>query len=715
MISKRDQPSESSFGVEPNDAIVCLECKALNSGGRKFCSKCGENLWHQCPGCDEENPVSDAFCGSCGDDLAKVLRENEIFFTKTLADAKAKAKVLDFSAAIVLLNGAGDSNQVRLKSQRQEMTDLVKAFRERRDELKAEAKELLEKAQYYLDRSSFGKSLKTLCSIPEQVRTPEMIDLIGRVEQKDAESKKLSSEIEAMVSKKEFLDALPKIEMLAKLRPHDATLPKLANDITQRLSRKVEKLRIQGQFKEAYQLIQRVGDLGSTEKTEHLKTELEEVVWLTKYIKRAQCLDANLIAVLDYLAEKTSVEKFREFAGQARKRMTAAAKKQTKYPEWTAAPAETAIGVGVQNGRSIKQIANFASIAKDGYDQNGFIVAAGLALQGLGAAKIGINLNKSQKKGFLGFGGRKSATEAWGIDFGQSAVKIVRLVMDDKRIVTLDKFDRIPYQKSSASLSESEQRSNMLQAIVQLKSKYNLNKEDLISATISSNQVLGRFLYLPNTDEKTMKSALEFEVKLQIPFPTNEIVWDSFIFPDSGSDKRLAVITAAKKKDAERISELFSANGMSLANLQSESIAIANLYANELRGNNENKTLAIIDMGAESTNFCVIGPDKLWFRSFAVGGATFNRALGKALLTTNEIAEERKIKIKSAGKEIGKAIIALRGPFEDLLAEVSRSLQAYKADISSKAPNEIWCIGGASYTSGLLTYLRHGSKALSVD
>ena len=114
MIIKRDQPSESSFGVEPNDAIVCLECKALNSGSRKFCSKCGENLWHKCPGCDEENPISDAFCGSCGDDLAKTLRGNEIYFRETLAAAKAKAKELDFSGAIALLSGAENTNQIRL-------------------------------------------------------------------------------------------------------------------------------------------------------------------------------------------------------------------------------------------------------------------------------------------------------------------------------------------------------------------------------------------------------------------------------------------------------------------------------------------------------------------------------------------------------------------------------------------------------------------------
>ena len=715
MIIKRDQPSESSFGVEPNDAIVCLECKALNSGSRKFCSKCGENLWHKCPGCDEENPISDAFCGSCGDDLAKTLRGNEIYFRETLAAAKAKAKELDFSGAIALLSGAENTNQIRLKSQRTEVTDLINAFRERRDELKTESNELLAKAQYYLDKSSFGKSLQTLNLIPEQVRTPEMIDLISKVQQKDAEFRRLSAEIETLVGKQAFLEALPKIEMLAKLRPHDTALPKLANDITQRLGRKVEKLRLNGKFKEAYQLIQRAGNLGNTEKTANLKKELEEVVWLTKYIKRVQTLDVNLISVLDYLASKTSIEKFSQYAEKARQRLAAATKKQIQHPEWTAPPEDLTLGAPVRNGQTVRQIANFSTIAMNGYDQNGFIVAAGLALQGLGSAKIGINLNKSQKKGFLGFGGRKSATEAWGIDFGQSAVKVIRLVIAPNQIVTLDKFDRIPYQKISPNLSESEQRSNMLQAVIHLKSKYNLTKNDLISTTISSSQVLGRFLYLPSTDEKTMKSALEYEVKLQIPFPTDEIVWDSFIFPGTGAEKRLAVITAAKKRDAERISELFSANGMLLANLQSESIATANLYANELRGNNANKTLAILDIGAENTNFCVIGQDKIWFRSFSFGGTTFNRAIGKSLLTTNEIAEERKINTKSAGKEIGKAILALRIPFEDLLAEVRRSLQAYQADICPKTPNEIWCIGGGSYTSGLLTYLRHGAESLSIN
>jgi class 3 adenylate cyclase/energy-coupling factor transporter ATP-binding protein EcfA2 len=55
--------------------MICVRCRALAEGGKKFCGECGAPLLWQCRTCGSENASDKRFCGDCGTASADVPSE----------------------------------------------------------------------------------------------------------------------------------------------------------------------------------------------------------------------------------------------------------------------------------------------------------------------------------------------------------------------------------------------------------------------------------------------------------------------------------------------------------------------------------------------------------------------------------------------------------------------------------------------------------------
>ena len=83
-----------------------------------------------------------------------------------------------------------------------------------------------------------------------------------------------------------------------------------------------------------------------------------------------------------------------------------------------------------------------------------------------------------------------------------SSLKAVKLAFDGQQI-KLEQVDRLAYRNNDPTASSSDQRSNMLEALLRLKAKYDIKKDELISVNLNPGQVLGRYLQLPNSADIT--------------------------------------------------------------------------------------------------------------------------------------------------------------------------------------------------------------------
>ena len=120
----------------------------------------------------------------------------------------------------------------------------------------------------------------------------------------------------------------------------------------------------------------------------------------------------------------------------------------------------------------------------------------------------------------------------------------------------------------------------------------------------------------------------------------------------------------------------------------------------------------LVDLGARTTNLIFIEPGKVFSRSIPIGGNTITGNLAKEFTESFAAAEERK---KSKGyvslggayadnqdPDVAKEAKIIRNTMTRLHAEISRSINFYRAQQGGTAPQRIFLCGGTAN----LPYLR---------
>ena len=704
---------ETSNPMETANTNTCVACNTRSTPGQKYCVKCGEGLWYPCPECESSNAVNSVFCGACGFNLESVFSGGEEFCQTAIKSAKAKAAEHDLAGAIRILLSSVASPKIRLKSQKDLLNNLVNEYREQRAEIKDDVNQRLEKAKHLYEKLEFQSSLNVLNGLSTEFRTPEVEQLLDKVKMEIEKSKQLSQEIEELIKKKDLLNALPRLHSLAKIRPHDEKLQNLTDDVLARIVRTVEKYKQQGRFSEAFLIIKRIR--GGVEAAEigQIEEEVEEIVWLDNYVKKSLTVDHGLVAGIKYLAGKCGKTEYKKLLAEASRRQGSVLASPQKQTGWTAGPKQPALGIPVAPVVTSGLISGFDAISDGGYSQSSFQVAAGLAMQGLGRAMITTNL-LNQKKSFFGFGRSKKPLVAWGVDFGMSSLKAVRLSEHGQQGMKVEAVQRIAYRNSDPMESSPVRRSNMLEALLNLKSTHDIKKDEMVVASLSPSFVLGRYISLPESDAKNFQSALEFEVKNQIPLPLADITWDSFVFPHSDGNRKFVMVLAAKCRDTELINEMFCANGMRLSTLQSESVALYNYQSLAAQKAGSTCCNAFLDIGSSSSTMTVVNPRRIWFRSFGIGTSNFSKSIARQLCLTTDGANEVLLDLRKAEAKISKALMSLSRPYSELVTEVARSLKGFENDSREPVPERLYLMGGGANLHGLKTFLTHDLPSLSV-
>src|SRR3954451_17010596 len=110
-----------------------------------------------------------------------------------------------------------------------------------------------------------------------------------------------------------------------------------------------------------------------------------------------------------------------------------------------------------------------------------------------------------------------------GIDVGQCAIKALRLEIIDGT-VTATAFDYVEHPKI---LSQPDADPDQLtrEALEKFLSR-NPVKGDKVAIGVPGQSGLARFVKLPPVEEKKIEDIVKFEAKQQIPFPSEEVVWD---------------------------------------------------------------------------------------------------------------------------------------------------------------------------------------------
>ena len=225
-----------------------------------------------------------------------------------------------------------------------------------------------------------------------------------------------------------------------------------------------------------------------------------------------------------------------------------------------------------------------------------------------------MNFREIYEKGSssIGLSGDKSA---WGLEIGDSGIKAVKASSRDGKLF-VEAIDRIDY--SSQGDATALKKPELIEEAVGLFKERNLiSRSDKIIVSLSGKMILSRFFTLPPIKKSRIADVLKFELRKQVPFEPDEIVWDYQQFDDAGmAHKGVKIGLFATKK--ENIYDLLPSLAPIRVNLDAIQITPIAIYNLVHLSSDSNEDVVVINVEQGNTDFIVVGRSKYWNRSIPI-------------------------------------------------------------------------------------------------
>jgi type IV pilus assembly protein PilM len=716
----------------PHTVLRCPECAAPNLRQQNFCAKCGTPLWLSCLQCGAMCAVGENYCGACGaglEEMALDQVERVEADLRRVQELRSACRFEEAIAALVMLTKNAHPGLAEHVARAKQLILDVAAERDRR---RAEAEKDCERARERFAAFDVDGAAEILEEVPPPLRGSLAEEFRAEVLARQEEIAALQQELHSAVRQRRFLDLPPKIERLLVLKPDHAYGRKLAEKMQQHLVEEAEKCLAEHQYDQALGRLEQIAPHVRTQQAEQLHRRIAELAWLAWDLRNAPVVDATLTAVAERLRHLAPHDmRAAKLRAELQRRSRLAESQGRGAPLlWARSPQQTALGVPVDWLTGFRRIRRAEALQQpDLVQQTGrFAVACGLALTGLKQAALPLNLLAAEQRGVLSRVSQlvrlRSERSAWGIDFGPSGLKAVKLVWDESRQqAVIEAAALIEHAKSlSQAANEAEERRLVGETL-----KAFLDSHDTKSAQVCVGMpgrlALSRPLELPPIEPAKVAKFVEFEARCQFPFPLEQLSWDFQFFqgPPAASngaaadaEGRQALLIGAKRAATQRFLEILQRSGLRVDALQTDFIGLHNLLVYEHFGAEGNSAaaaapaaVAAVDVGCDVTNVIVSSPHALWHHTCGVAGQTFSRALVKEFNLSLAQAEQRKRAPESLGR-LSDLFDVLAPVFEELLKETREALAGYAQAHPGRPLRQVLGLGGGCSLHGLLRYLRCG-------
>ena len=288
---------------------------------------------------------------------------------------------------------------------------------------------------------------------------------------------------------------------------------------------------------------------------------------------------------------------------------------------------------------------------------------------------------------------------AWGVDIGRTAIKVAKLVWN-KGMVQVDCLESfvLPH---GPDVDDDTRDLAVRDSLAELLKRHKVGLEP-VCLSIPGQMMLNRFLSLPPVQEKRIPEIVRYEARQLIPFPLDDIVWDfQLIGSEKGVVEREAALFAVKEEVVRAILRSPLAVDFPVDMMQVGPLAAYNFVKFD---RTPEEPVAILDMGASTTDLVIMDGDRFWLRNLSIAGDDITEAFQEKFGMTFEEAEELKRKAGES-KQADKILDVMRPVLRDLVGEVQRSMGFYKSQASGVRFSKILLMGGAADQVGLKEFL----------
>jgi type IV pilus assembly protein PilM len=321
-------------------------------------------------------------------------------------------------------------------------------------------------------------------------------------------------------------------------------------------------------------------------------------------------------------------------------------------------------------------------------------------------------LGGSNRKDSIVFGLGKNRAVV-GLDIGSSAVKAVELKVAGKAF-RVSAFATEPVPPDSIVDGAIIDGGAVADAIRRLFERKTFKTKE-VAASLSGNAVIVKKISLPVMTEAELGESIYWEAEQYIPFDIQDVNLDYQILdPGTGPDSKGTMdvlLVAAKKEKIADYTNVISQAGRVPVVVDVDAFALQNAYEVNYAPQ-PGAIVVLLNAGASAININILSGDQsLFTRDISIGGNAYTEAVQKELALPFESAEQAKKGVAASGVTYEDVRPVLHAMTENVLLEIQKTFDFFKATAASDRIDRILVSGGACAVDGFAQSLEERFNA----
>jgi type IV pilus assembly protein PilM len=291
-----------------------------------------------------------------------------------------------------------------------------------------------------------------------------------------------------------------------------------------------------------------------------------------------------------------------------------------------------------------------------------------------------------------------------GLDIGSSAVKAVELKPAGKKF-RVSAYGSEPIPPDSIVDGAIIDSAAVADAIRRLfENKAFKSKE--VAASLSGNAVIVKKINLPVMTEAELSESIYWEAEQYIPFDIQDVNLDYQILDAGGGAEGKGtmdvLLVAAKKEKIADYTGVIAQAGRTPVVVDVDAFALQNAYEANYTIDPQ-AVVVLLNAGASAININILAGDQsLFTRDISIGGNAYTEAVQKELDLPYDHAEQLKKGLAVEGPSFDDVKPVLHAMTENVLLEIQKTFDFFKATAASDRIDRIYVSGGVSRVDGFL-------------
>jgi Tfp pilus assembly PilM family ATPase len=562
-------------------------------------------------------------------------------------------------------------------------------------------------------------ALRKIHGVPANLRSPGLIEILDGLEKNRNEIAELSRIIFQAAELPPVAELMAKVARLLELQPSREDALKKARVLKLDAMREAKTLAQNGDYEKAWETVNGVPEAFRDEEFLAFRSQIGDLAYWAWDVVHAPLADGPLFDFTRRLS------KFLPAKSELKATFTELAKCELDYRKTglvarrTVAAPTSPFSAPVEPLRDFGPIdaANCAGAAALAENPGRFAVACGLALQGLGVARLEVNLmpEDSWRDKIGRWLQNRKIRSAWGIEIGTSGIKAVKLANDSlarkspvgQTAVSLADCRIVEHRRRLLQSTNDRERDSLLEETLQAFVEQNAIGDDPVVLGLPDWMTLIKTVELPPMPMEKREAAIAHEIRHVFPMLRGDVLWRHARFDadDAEPQKRPFTVAYIGVRHAllKELLARWRKAGIRIAAVQCDMAALYNLSAFCGMVETGDSPAVFVDLGANRLNVLACSPTHFWHRSVMYGSDQINKALVREFKLTYAQAEQWK-RNPTLATSIGRYYETLQPIYDIYVEETLNSLAAYRKLFPGETFSRLMGCGGGFAAHDLPRY-----------